>query len=432
MSTNAGRRIVRPRRPSPSSPPRTCSRSPTATASTRAAASRRTHRVRLRLGVHEWQRLPVRRPRREPDHHRPPAGAAVAWPTASASTRRTASGTGRGANVRAKLVVPATSDCAASPDIINGITTDTANGLQSYPTGTTYTGTLSTTSNYTRRLARLRHQEGAGHRRPDVERPVLRPGPAVGHLAGLRGQRPHRQQRRPSSPWSTARTATAPRTTSVLDLSATASPTGTCSPTSSAWPAPAGTPTVVREPAARRGGLHAPGAAHRDEHQHHRAARRLRASRRRDQAHGGDAGARGARAGRREALETITQQLRSQVCPSTSIASLAAASANSVTFYADLSNGAAAVKDRVQKRVLTYDPVARTITQSVYLPTGVGTATTPPGPTFPATRAPRACLPPTWIPTASRSSATSRMRPAPRRRRRRRRPRPRRRSSSPH
>ncbi len=87
----------------------------------------------------------------------------------------------------------------------------------------------------------------------------------------------------------------------------------------------------------------------------------------------------------REALETITQQLRSQVCPSTSIASLAAASANSVTFYADLSNGAAAVKDRVQKRVLTYDPVARTITQSVYLPTGVGTATTPPGPTFPAT-----------------------------------------------
>jgi type II secretory pathway pseudopilin PulG len=87
----------------------------------------------------------------------------------------------------------------------------------------------------------------------------------------------------------------------------------------------------------------------------------------------------------REALETMTQQLRSQVCPSTSIASLAAASANSVTFYADLSNGAAAVKDRVQKRVLTYDPAARTITQSVYLPTGVGTATTPPGPTFPAT-----------------------------------------------
>jgi integrase len=54
-----------------------------------------------------------------------------------------------GANVRAKLVVPSTSDCSASPDIVNGITTDTASGLQSYPTGQTYTGTLSSTSNYT-------------------------------------------------------------------------------------------------------------------------------------------------------------------------------------------------------------------------------------------------------------------------------------------
>lgn len=86
----------------------------------------------------------------------------------------------------------------------------------------------------------------------------------------------------------------------------------------------------------------------------------------------------------REALETMTQQLRSQVCPTTATPSIAAASANSVTFYADLSNGAAAVKDRVQKRVLTYDPAARTLTQSVYLPTGAGTSSTPPGPTFPA------------------------------------------------
>jgi prepilin-type N-terminal cleavage/methylation domain-containing protein len=86
----------------------------------------------------------------------------------------------------------------------------------------------------------------------------------------------------------------------------------------------------------------------------------------------------------REALETITQQLRSQVCPTTAIPSIAAATASSITFYTDLSDGTAAVKDRVQKRVLTYDPVARKITQSVYLPTGVGSAGTPPGPTFPA------------------------------------------------
>ena len=60
----------------------------------------------------------------------------------------------------------------------------------------------------------------------------------------------------------------------------------------------------------------------------------------------------------REALETITQQLRSQVCPTNAIPSIAAATASSITFYTDLSDGTAAVKDRVQKRVLTYDPVA--------------------------------------------------------------------------
>jgi Tfp pilus assembly protein PilV len=50
-----------------------------------------------------------------------------------------------GADVRAKLVVASTSDCAASPDRINGITTgDSASGLQSYPSGITpYSGTVA-------------------------------------------------------------------------------------------------------------------------------------------------------------------------------------------------------------------------------------------------------------------------------------------------
>jgi prepilin-type N-terminal cleavage/methylation domain-containing protein len=87
----------------------------------------------------------------------------------------------------------------------------------------------------------------------------------------------------------------------------------------------------------------------------------------------------------RETLETMTQQLRSEVCPTTATPAIAAASGNSVTFYTDLSDGTAALKDRVQKRVIAYDPVTRRLTQSIYLPTGVGSAATPPGPTFLAT-----------------------------------------------
>src|SRR3954464_13478251 len=59
----------------------------------------------------------------------------------------------------------------------------------------------------------------------------------------------------------------------------------------------------------------------------------------------------------RETLETMTQQLRSEVCPTIATPAIAAASGNSVTFYTDLSDGTAALKDRVQKRVIGYDPV---------------------------------------------------------------------------
>jgi Tfp pilus assembly protein PilV len=48
------------------------------------------------------------------------------------------------ANVRAKLVVSSTSDCAASTDSIRGISLDAASGLQSYPSGKSFSGTSAT------------------------------------------------------------------------------------------------------------------------------------------------------------------------------------------------------------------------------------------------------------------------------------------------
>jgi Tfp pilus assembly protein PilV len=54
-----------------------------------------------------------------------------------------------GANVQAKLVgLPTSSPCYAAPDTVPGITQDSANGLQSFPSGiATYSGTLAA-SNY--------------------------------------------------------------------------------------------------------------------------------------------------------------------------------------------------------------------------------------------------------------------------------------------
>ncbi len=53
-----------------------------------------------------------------------------------------------GANVQARLVTAATSDCLASPETLKGRSQDNANGLQSYPDGQNFSGTLSATSNY--------------------------------------------------------------------------------------------------------------------------------------------------------------------------------------------------------------------------------------------------------------------------------------------
>jgi type II secretory pathway pseudopilin PulG len=72
----------------------------------------------------------------------------------------------------------------------------------------------------------------------------------------------------------------------------------------------------------------------------------------------------------RVVMDTMTRQLRSQTCPSTTTPAIADASPNSVTFYTDLTNGAAPRKDSIEKRVLAYDPATKRITQSVYRPTG--------------------------------------------------------------
>jgi prepilin-type N-terminal cleavage/methylation domain-containing protein len=63
----------------------------------------------------------------------------------------------------------------------------------------------------------------------------------------------------------------------------------------------------------------------------------------------------------RLAMDLVTRQLRSQVCLGTSSDPIVAASNDSVTFYADLSDGT----QQVQRRTLTYSPSADTLTQSV-------------------------------------------------------------------
>jgi prepilin-type N-terminal cleavage/methylation domain-containing protein len=63
----------------------------------------------------------------------------------------------------------------------------------------------------------------------------------------------------------------------------------------------------------------------------------------------------------RQTMERMTQQLRSQVCLGEANVPIVAANGYSVSFYADLSDGS----EPVELRTLTFDPTARTITQSV-------------------------------------------------------------------
>jgi type II secretory pathway pseudopilin PulG len=84
----------------------------------------------------------------------------------------------------------------------------------------------------------------------------------------------------------------------------------------------------------------------------------------------------------RSAMETIVQQLRSQVCLDGETPPIATGTGNSVTFYANLSS----TPDYLpQRRTLTYDPASRTIVEQLYRTT----STAPPwtfGPTPSRTR----------------------------------------------
>jgi prepilin-type N-terminal cleavage/methylation domain-containing protein len=69
----------------------------------------------------------------------------------------------------------------------------------------------------------------------------------------------------------------------------------------------------------------------------------------------------------RQALEYLTRQMRSQVCLGNTTEPITNAQVNSVTFYADLSDGS----KNVERRTITFDPTAKTIVERVYPGIGV-------------------------------------------------------------
>ncbi len=77
----------------------------------------------------------------------------------------------------------------------------------------------------------------------------------------------------------------------------------------------------------------------------------------------------------RVAMQRITQELRSQVCLTSTVAPITNGQDSSITFTADMSDGSV----NPQQRRLTYDATAKTITE--YVSAGVGT---PPALTFPS------------------------------------------------
>ena len=79
----------------------------------------------------------------------------------------------------------------------------------------------------------------------------------------------------------------------------------------------------------------------------------------------------------RTAMERVTRQLRSQVCPTTTGSSLTTADANTLTLYVDMTGGSSAP----ERRTITYDPAAQTLTEYEYVASG-GTW---PSQTFPGT-----------------------------------------------
>ena len=79
----------------------------------------------------------------------------------------------------------------------------------------------------------------------------------------------------------------------------------------------------------------------------------------------------------RTAMERVTRQLRSQVCPTTTGSSLTTADANTLTLYVDMTGGSSAP----ERRTITYDPAAQTLTEYEY----VASSGTWPNQTFPGT-----------------------------------------------
>ncbi|HEV7807506.1 MAG TPA: hypothetical protein VGO80_16925 [Solirubrobacteraceae bacterium] len=74
----------------------------------------------------------------------------------------------------------------------------------------------------------------------------------------------------------------------------------------------------------------------------------------------------------RQAMDTITRQLRSAVCPDPLTAALVAGTDDSVTFYVDLGDGS----KPVARHVLSYDSSARAISELRYDGSGMAPSTT--------------------------------------------------------
>ena len=69
----------------------------------------------------------------------------------------------------------------------------------------------------------------------------------------------------------------------------------------------------------------------------------------------------------RQAMETLTRQIRSQVCLGNTIEPITYGSADQVTFYADLTDGS----KNVERRNIVFDPDTKTITEEVFPGVGV-------------------------------------------------------------
>ncbi len=76
----------------------------------------------------------------------------------------------------------------------------------------------------------------------------------------------------------------------------------------------------------------------------------------------------------RAAMDTITQHLRSQVCLNSTTPPIASGDGNSVSFYADLTDGNAGKPP--ERHVMTYDPVKRTLAEQDFIGIRSGTTIT--------------------------------------------------------